>query len=499
MTTSAPTRTAREYRLVTLTASGGTFLAMLDSTVTNLAVPKLHHDFATASLPQLSWVITGYAVMFAALLAPAGRMADVLGRRRLFVFGIGTFTVASLLCAVAPSIAVLIGTRVLQGVGAAAMIPASLAILLLDGPADGRVKSIGLWSAASALAAAVGPTVGGILVDLLGWRSVFYINLPFGIILTVSALRLLAPTARPAGARLPDPLGTVLLALGVGALTLGVTEGSTWGWLDASTVGVLAAGVVAVALAVIRSLRHPVPAVETSLFRNGGFAATNVVSVLYGMAQYPWLLVGVLYITDLWHYSEMEAGLAMTPGAIVASITALNMGKLAPRIGGPRGVTLVGLVAILLCGLLMIFGLTDHAAFLALWLPAGFIVGIGMGATTMGTSSAAAFSAPPTKFAVGSGVNTMSRQFGGALGIAALAVILQTSGNGSRPLDSYRDVYVFCTVVVVLALLVSFVWLRLTPAAPPAAAPASAPAAQSAAAGTAPAAARQGEAAEGAR
>ncbi|MFJ4679708.1 DHA2 family efflux MFS transporter permease subunit [Kitasatospora sp. NPDC088783] len=478
MTTPAPTRTAREYRLVTLTASGGTFLAMLDSTVTNLAVPKLHHDFPAASLTQLSWVITGYAVMFAALLAPAGRLADVLGRRRLFVFGIGAFTVASLLCALAPNIPVLIGMRMLQGIGAAAMIPASLAILLLDGPADGRVKSIGLWSAASALAAAVGPTVGGILVDQLGWRSVFYINLPFGILLTVSALRLLAPAPRPEGSRLPDPLGTVLMAVGVGLLTLGVTEGVTWGWLSVKTVVVLVAGLAALALALLRSTSHPVPAVEMPLFRNGGFAATNVVSLLYGMAQYPWLLVGVLYITDLWQYSEMEAGLAMTPGAIFASVAALNMGKIAPKIGGPRGVTLLGLVAILACGFLMIFGLTSHAAFLALWLPAGFIVGIGMGATTMGTSSAAAFSAPPTKFAVGSGVNTTSRQFGGALGIAALAVIMQNSAtaDGGHTLDSYRNVYIFCTVVVALALVVSFIWLKLTPPAAPAPAAPAAPA-----------------------
>ncbi|BAJ27596.1 MULTISPECIES: MFS transporter [Kitasatospora] len=261
--------------------------------------------------------------------------------------------------------------------------------------------------------------------------------------------------------------------VGVGLLTLGVTEGATWGWLTAKTLLVPAAGLVGLALALFRSTTHPVPAIETRLFRNRGFAATNVVSLLYGMAQYRWLLVGVLYITDLWHYSETEAGLAMIPGAVFASVAALAMGKIAPRIGGPRGVTLLGLVAILACGFLMVFGLTSHAAFLALWLPAGSIVGIGMGATTMGTSSAAAFSAPPTKFAVGSGVNTTSRQFGGALGIAALAVIMQNSGtaDGGHTLDSYRNVYIFCTVAVALALAVGFIRLKPTPPAAPAAAP----------------------------
>ena len=254
---------------------------------------------------------------------------------------------------------------------------------------------------------------------------------------------------------------------------MGVTEASTWGWADARTIGRFAAGLLGLVLCLARSRSHPTPpAIEISLFGNRGFAVTNVVSLLYGMAQYPWLLVGVLYLTDTWRYSELQAGLAMTPGAIVASLTALNMGKVAQRLGGPRGVTLIGLVAILLCGFLMIFGLTHHRAFLALWMPAGFLVGIGMGATTMGTSSAAAFSAPPTKFAMGSGLNTMSRQFGGALGIAVLAVVLQgrTHADGTRPLGAYQAVYVFCTVVVGLALVVSYLLLRLTPVAPPAAA-----------------------------
>ncbi|MEU9011657.1 MFS transporter [Streptomyces sp. NPDC048479] len=477
MTTSEPARTRRGYLAVTLTASGGTFLAMLDSTVTNLAVPDLSKDFPTASLPNLSWVISAYAVMFAALLVPAGRLSDVLGRKRLFLLGIGIFTVASLLCGVAPNLPVLIATRGLQGVGAAAMIPASLAILLLDGPADQRVKSIGLWSAASAFAAAVGPSVGGVLVDLLGWRSVFYVNLPFGLLLIFAAVRLLP---RPAGSdkrQIPDPLGTLLVALAVGAMTVGVTEGGTWGWWDGRTLACLVGGAAGAVVAVLRSRKHPAPALETSLLGNRSFAVTNVVSLLYGMAQYPWLLVSVLYLTGSWHYSELKAGFAMTPGAVAASVAALAMSRLAPRLGGPRGATLSGLLAFVACGLWMVFGLTDTPSFLTFWLPAGCLVGIGMGAATMGTSAAAALSAPPTRFAAASGMNTTARQFGGALGIAALAVIVQqrTEDGGGTNLDAYVGVFAFSTVAAGVALLISLFWLRVTPPPQAQAAPAARP------------------------
>lgn len=467
MTMSEPANKRRGHLAVTLTASGGTFLAMLDSTVTNLAVPDLSKDFPTASLPDLSWVISAYAVMFAALLVPAGRLSDVLGRRRLFLLGIGIFTAASLLCGIAPNLPVLIITRGLQGVGAAAMIPASLAILLLDGPADQRVKSIGLWSAASAFAAAVGPSVGGVLVDLFGWRSVFYVNLPFGVLLIFAAVRLLPRPADSGKRQIPDPLGTLLVALAVGAMTLGVTEGGSWGWWDARTLACLVGGAAGGVVAVGRSRKHPAPALEASLLANRSFAVTNVVSLLYGMAQYPWLLVSVLYLTGSWHYSELEAGFAMTPGAVAASVAALAMSRLAPRLGGPRGATLAGLTAFLACGLWMVLGLTDTPAFLAFWLPAGCLAGIGMGAATMGTSAAAALSAPPTRFAAASGMNTTARQFGGALGIAALAVIMQQSvgDGGGKGLDPYANVFAFCTVVAGLALVISVFWLRV--AVPP--------------------------------
>jgi EmrB/QacA subfamily drug resistance transporter len=451
---------------------------MLDSTVTNLAVPNLHHDFPVASVTDLSWVISGYAVMFAAWLAPAGRVADALGRRRMFIFGMGLFTLASVACACAPSLPVLIAARLVQGAGAAAMIPASLAILLLDGPADRRANSIGIWTATSAFAAAIGPSIGGVLVDAFNWRAVFVINIPFAVVLIIAARRLLDRPATGSVGRMPDWVSTVLIALGIASVTLGVTEGNTWHWTNVKTLASLILGLVVIGLALVRSRTQPVPAVDTSLWGSRTFTVTNIVSLLYGMAQYPFMLIGVLFGTEVWHYSVLQAGLANTPGAVAASIIAIVMGRMSARLGGPRFVTIFGLVAFGACCIWLTFAITTHPAFLALWLPAAMLAGTGIGAATTGTSQAAALSAPPVRFASASGLNTAARQFGGAIGVAAMAVILQgaTPQHGNAGVTAFSHVYAYCAIVLALALLVTLAFLRFT------AAPAPAPARQESAA-----------------
>src|SRR4051812_5570567 len=215
------TSLAPSSRLPLLLACGGSFLAFLDVTITNLAVPDLAGDFS-AGVTSLSWVVTLYTILFAAVLAPAGRLADVVGRRRLFVAGVATFTAASLLAALAPSLGVLLAARAVQGVGAALLMPASLAFVLADTPPAQRPMAIGLWSASASVAAAAGPALGGVLVDSVGWRSLFCINVPIGIWLVWRTRRL--PAAAERGGRLPDAVGTVLLAAGVGLVVLGVTE-----------------------------------------------------------------------------------------------------------------------------------------------------------------------------------------------------------------------------------------------------------------------------------
>ena len=460
-----PTSPPRGAVAIPLLASGATFLAMLDATVTNLAIADLRHDFTSASVAGLTWVITLYAVLFAALLAPAGRLADVVGRRLLFRSGVAVFTGASLLCALAPSLPMLLVARALQGAGAAAMIPASLAVLLHDTPADRRARAIGLWSASSAMAAAVGPSVGGVLVDLLHWRSLFFINLPIGLAI-IACARVIPGSERTRG-QLPDLLGTVLLGGGIGAIALAMTQGPSWHWVDARTIGLLAGGAVGIALAVWRSARHPAPAVETSLWRSRTFAVANVASALYGAALYPWLLVGVLYLTQVWHYSELKAGLAVSPGALAATIAALALGRFGGRFG-PRAGVAGGAVVMAASGFWVLLTLPATPHFLTFWLPTGLIGGAGMGAVAYGTASAAALSVSPLRFAGATGLNTTARQLGGALGVAALAAILPTRAV----VHDFTHVYLFCTLISAAAAVAG---LGLSLRAQSAAAPESAP------------------------
>ena len=427
-------------RVLTL-AAGAAFLALLDVTVVNLAIPALGRAYPGTSVTSLSWVITAYATLFAALLAPAGRLADIVGRRTLYRFGVGGFALLSLICALAPSVPVLLVARGVQGAFAATMIPASLAILLSDTPAERRQTSVALWSAAGAFAAAVGPAVGGVLVHAFGWRSLFVINVPAGVALAVGA-GVLPRTVR-ARTRLPDVFGTVLLACGIGLAALGLSQGSVWGWGDARTIASLAGGVAATIGALQRSYRNPVPAVQTGLWKHRTFAWANVASLLYGASLYAWMLLGVLVLTQLWHYSELQAGLAMTPGAIAASISAVVAG----RRGTPRTAVAAGAALMAASGLFIAATLPDHGEFLTYWLPTGLVLGAGMGMVTTGTSTAAALSVPPVSFAAGTGLNQTARQVGGALGVATLATLLR-SGGGDL-VGTFAHVYVFCSLAAV--------------------------------------------------
>src|SRR4051794_15256701 len=309
-------------------AAGAAFLALLDTTVANLAVADVQPDFAGGAVNGATWIITIYAVTFAALLAPAGRVADVVGRRSLLLAGVGGFTLLSLLCALAPSLPALLIARALQGAAAAAMIPASLAVVLSDTPPERRAAAIGAWSAAGALAAAAGPALGGILVDQIGWRAVFVINVPVGVAILIGARQI------PAGGGkggLPDALGTLLLGAGIGAVALGISQGSQWGWSDPRTLVAIAGGVLAAAAAIRRSLHHPRPALETKLWRSRRFATANLASLLYGAALFPWMLVRVLLQVTLWDYSPLQARLGMAPGAIRPAVGPLPASHRPPK------------------------------------------------------------------------------------------------------------------------------------------------------------------------
>src|SRR4051812_26160841 len=248
---------ARRWKVLLVT-SVAVFMGFLDVTIVNIAFPDIRASFPHSSLAGLSWVLNAYNVVFAALLVPAGRLADIVGRRRMFFIGLLTFLAASAVCGAASSVEMLVAARVVQAAGGAILVPTSLGLLLPEFPLEQRATATALWGATGAVAAATGPSLGGVLVHATDWRLVFFVNIPIGLAALIPAWRLLREV-RQDGVALPDALGVVLLTLGVGALALGIVKGPDWGWSSTQVIGSLAAGVVLLALLVLRSATHKAP------------------------------------------------------------------------------------------------------------------------------------------------------------------------------------------------------------------------------------------------
>ncbi|MET0524184.1 MAG: MFS transporter [Nocardioides sp.] len=437
-------------RLPLVLACGGSFLAFIDVTIANLAVPSLAVDYRDAGLDTLSWVVSLYAVAFAAALAPLGRLADVLGRRLLFVGGVSVFTAASLAAALAPNVEVLLVARGVQAVGAAAMIPSSLGIVLAHSAPERRVAALGLWTASASVAAVAGPVVGGALVEVLDWRALFLVNVPLGVVLAAAALRL--PRGDRQDGRLPDLAGSLLLGAAVGLVVLAVTEGEDWGWASPAVVVSLVVGVLGLAAVVLRSRRHPVPALEVSLWKNPTYATANLVSVLFGIALYSWLLVTTIFLIEVWGYSALEAGLGMTPGAAASAVVSIGLSRSSRR-PSARALVLAGSVALGASGFWLGLGIPAEPAYLVWMVPAGLAGGAGTGAISVGVSSAASLSAPPASFAAATGLNMAARQVGGGLGVGVMVALVAAAGTD--PVAGPRSVYLMsafaCVAVAALA------------------------------------------------
>ena len=244
---------------VLLVASFGAFLAFLDATIVNVAFPSIRESFPGTSIGGLSWVLNAYNIVFAAFLVPCGRLADLVGRRRAFAWGVGLFTAASLLCAVAPSVGFLVAARGVQALGAAMLVPASLALVVQAFPGERRTHAVGLWGAAAALASGLGPPIGGVLVDLGGWRWAFLINLPFGLVALVAARTRLVESRAPGRRSFPDVGGAAMFALALALLTLGIVQGNAWGWTSWAVLGAFAAAAALLVGFVVRSRGHRSP------------------------------------------------------------------------------------------------------------------------------------------------------------------------------------------------------------------------------------------------
>src|SRR3954452_1741264 len=291
---------------VLLVTGVAVFMAFLDVTIVNIAFPSIQEAFPDASPASLSWVLNAYNIVFAALLVPAGRLANLVGRRRVFFAGMALFLAASAACGLALSEWWLIGARVFQAAGAALLVPTSLGLLLPEFGPERRATATALWGAVGGVAAATGPSLGGLLIEWTDWRLVFFVNLLLGAAALVPARRLLREIRDPDRGAVPDALGIVLLAGSVGAVSLGIVEAPQWGWGSARVLGAFASALVLLGLFVWRSAAHPHPVLELSLFRVRSFATACVGVGMFAMGFYAVLLAIILFLTSVWGYSTLQ-------------------------------------------------------------------------------------------------------------------------------------------------------------------------------------------------
>ena len=410
--------------------SSSAFMVFLDATVVNVAFPDIRESFPGESLADLSWILSSYSIVFAALLVPFGRIADRAGQRRVFVAGLAAFTAASGACAAAPSLEVLVAARVAQAIGGAAMIPASQALLMAAYPRERRVAVIGIWSAVAAVAAAAGPPLGGVLVEAADWRLAFVVNVPVGLAAVAAALAWIPRDRRVAAGERPDLAGALSVVLGVGALTLALVQGEWWGWSDARVVGAFAGALLLVGFFVRRCARHPAPVVDLALFRLRTCAAGNAATLLLGSAMFAVLLANALFLTSVWGYSVLEAGLALTPTPLVAALAAPVAGAFADR-GDPRLVAIPGIAAFMAGTAVFVGAVGTEPAFVAQWLPATALTGLGLGLAYATLSGVTVRELDDEAFGLGSGVSAMTRQLGAALGVAMLVAVLGRPAPGA--------------------------------------------------------------------
>jgi EmrB/QacA subfamily drug resistance transporter len=425
---------------VLLVTSVAVFMSFLDATIVNIAFPDIERSFPDASLGDLSWILNAYNIVFAALLVPAGKVADIVGRKKMFFVGLWLFLAASALCAFAPSVELLIAARVLQAVGGAIVVPTSLGLMLPEFPAAKRATATAIWGATGAVAAATGPSLGGVLVDATSWRWVFLVNLLIGIPAVFPARRLLVERRDEAANRtLPDAVGVVLLTGAVALLSLGIVQGPDWSW-DDRVVGSLVAGAVLIAAFLLRSRRHKAPVIELSLFRIRSFAVASTAVFVFSVAFYALLLNNVLFLTQVWGYSVLEAGFAVTAGPLTAAVFSVIGGRLSDAYG-QRVVAVPGGLIFAAGALMLSIMPGAEPSYWADIFPAMIVTGAGVGLSFASLSSAAVAQLPPHRFSTGSAVSSCFRQLGAVLGVSLLVAVLGTPASAAAALDAFHHAW----------------------------------------------------------
>ncbi len=453
MTPEAEAEVPRRAWVVLALACMAGFAGALDLSVVFVAFPEIEDAFPDSSTALLSWVLTTYGIVIAALLVPGGRLADLYGRRRMFLIGATIFGLGALASGAAPSPGVLIATRAFQACGGALMTPSAMALVLREFPEDRRAMAIGTWGAVGGVAAAAGPSIGALVVELGGWRWGFWLSVPLAVVVIVLGRSVLVESVDPDVHGLTDLLGSALVVIAVGSLALGLVEGPERGW---TAPGVLAAFVVsaaAFAALVHRSRHHPSPVISPDLYRAPLFRRANVVALLFGAAFFAMFFGLVRFLTEGWGYSTGRAGLLVTPGPAAAAVFSYVGGRLADHVGH-RAVMVPGALVFAAGGLWLLVGIGPEPELATVWLPGVLLLGVGIGLVFPNFQSAAVHGVDESRFGVAAAAIQTVVRLSGTIGIA-LAVVLVGGFVAGDPVADFDPLWWSLVLLGVLSAAVS--------------------------------------------
>ena len=420
-------------------ATAAAFMVVVDVSIVNVAFPSIQQSLG-ASNAALSWIVSGYSITVGSFLLLSGRLADRQGRRRMFNLGLAIFAIGSLLSGVAPRVEVLIAARVVQAMGGSLIMPSSLAMVLPEFPMSRRSAAIGMWGAMGALGAAFGPSIGALLINGLGWRWIFYVNLPIAGLVFLASLRLVRESRVEAAEGRLDVVGVPMGTLALALVMVAIVQGEVWGYGDSRVIALAVLGVVLLPVVVWRSRSHANPLLDLDLFSYRSFWSGTASFGLYAFGFVPGFLMSSLLLQDLWGLSVLEAGFGLTPGPIMASLLSIPAGRLADRLGH-RWLLTSGVV---LCGLsygLLLWRAGESSAYFSVFLPANLILGIGVGLSIATFVSAAMSDIPPPRFAIAIATVRTVQQVCFALGIAVVIVLFNSAPLGD-PLSGFQRAWV---------------------------------------------------------
>jgi EmrB/QacA subfamily drug resistance transporter len=401
------------------------FMIMLDNTVVNVALPSIQRSLH-ASTTSIEWTVNAYTLTFAVLLVTGGRLGDIFGRRKIFITGVVVFAFSSGAIGFSPNDTWLVAWRAVQGVGAAMMMPATLSIITNAFPPAERGKAIGTWAGVSALALAIGPVLGGFLVESVSWQSIFFLNLPVAVGAVLVSLFAVRESRDESASQRIDVPGVLALTTGLSALILALVQGNSWHWGSTRVLALFAIAAIALTAFPLIERRQPSPMVDFSFFRSRTFLGANIVAFIVSFAMLAMFFFMALYMQNVLGYTPLQAGLRFLPSTVMIVLIAPLAGRMADRVGS-RPLMTFGLLAV--SGALLLLSRLTVSSGYATLLPGFVLMGVGMAFVMSPMSTAAMNAVEQAKAGVASGVLSMNRMVGGTFGVAVLGAMVATLGG----------------------------------------------------------------------